>query len=50
MATRIKETPMVTGKDAANFMIAIKNVKRLPQPEIDKLKANYLKILAKSKL
>ena len=41
---------MVTGKEAARFMIAIKNIKRLPQEEIDRIKHNYEQILAKSKL
>ncbi|HVU98884.1 MAG TPA: hypothetical protein VHE34_26860 [Puia sp.] len=48
MAKPIKETPILTGKDACNFVNQISNAPKesISQTELERIKANFEKIKA----
>lgn len=46
MATEIKETPILRGKDATRFLQSINNVIPVGEAEAKRIKANYEKIKA----
>ncbi len=50
MAKPIKETPVLKGKDAENFMSRIKEQKKLSTEEYDKARKNYEEILRTAKI
>lgn len=44
MATKIKDTPVLTGKDAERFMEKARNPPKHSPPEIERMKSSYQKI------
>lgn len=50
MATKIKETPVLYGKYADHFLATIWKPKKYSNDELIRMKSNYEKIIAISKL
>ena len=44
MARPIKETPILRGKDAENFMREIETSKKISQQSADRIKANFIRL------
>ena len=44
MATKVKDTPVLTGKDAARFNRMMSNSVKLSAREIERIMTNYRKI------
>jgi hypothetical protein len=49
MATKIRETPILYGKDAKRFLEAIANPKKISKEELERIKKNYEEIKGISK-